>query len=212
MLDEKVLVVEKNIIMPEEKWFIGFLPSDSFGAYEKLIQQHKQFLPRFQVEEDDNYKQIIPYLIFEHDNRFFIMQRRETASEQRLKNKYSLGIGGHIRQEDMDSESLFAWAAREFDEEVHYSGSYTVQPLGFISNNMTLVERVHMGFVFLLQGDSSDISVKSELKSGGLATLEELDAVYDGMETWSQLVYVWLKAQRSQTLLENKGVCSCAQQ
>lgn len=210
MLDEKVLVVQSHVLMPPEKAFTGFLPCTSFDHYEKLIVQHKQFLPRFQVEDDDTFKQIIPYLIFEYNNCFFIMQRRETASEQRLKNKYSLGIGGHIRQEDMGTPSLYAWAEREFNEEVSYDGQCKVSLLGLISNTSTLVERVHMGFVFLLQGTSANISIKSELKSGRLASLDELNVLYENMETWSQQVFVWLKSQQMQLHTDVKGAETCA--
>jgi len=50
------------------------------------------------------------------------------------------------------------------------------------------VGKVHIGFVFLLEGNSPEISVKSELQSGQLARLEDLITSKDRMETWSQFV------------------------
>ena len=60
------------------------------------------------------YKQIIPYMIFEYADNYFLMERKSTASEQRLKSKLSLGIGGHIRQEDLDGGTIFDWASENF--------------------------------------------------------------------------------------------------
>ena len=47
---------------------------------------------------------------------------------------------------------------------------------------------MHIGFAFLLRGDSPEISVKSELKSGVLIPLSECLMQKDSMETWSQFV------------------------
>ena len=146
------------------------------------------------MEVDPAYKQIIPYLVFEHNNNYFLMQRRSTASETRLRNKLTLGIGGHIRQEDMEQEnSLFAWATREFHEEVDYAGKLTVTPLGILNDDSDDVGKVHIGFVFLLSGDSSNIAIKSELKSGVLVPLSECIAQYELMESWSQFVVDFLQ-------------------
>ena len=145
------------------------------------------------METNPLYKQIIPYLIFKHEDRYFLMQRKAKASEQRLKNKYTLGIGGHIRQEDMTSNDIFAWARREFDEEVSYSGSLTITPLGLLNDDSNEVGKVHIGLVLLVEGNSAEITVKSELEGGQLLTLEECEVHYDAMETWSQLIFDYLK-------------------
>ena len=70
------------------------------------------------METDPAYKQIIPYLVFTYENKYFLMQRQKKASETRLQSKYSLGIGGHIREEDMENCTLVDWAKREFEEEI----------------------------------------------------------------------------------------------
>ena len=190
-IDELILVVKREILMPEGGWY--GLKTIDFEHYATLIQEHKEFLPREHMETNPAYKQIIPYLIFEHNNRYFLMQRQEKASETRLQNKYTLGIGGHIRQEDMtDTTSLFEWARREFKEEVNYTGSLTITPLGMLNDDTNEVGKVHVGFVLLLHGDSDQISIKSELKSGKLVSLDECKTVSPHMETWSQLVLTYL--------------------
>ncbi len=188
---EKILVVKRAKIL-EEDAFSGFLPIANFAEYLGIINTHKEFLWRADMELDVNYKQIIPYLIFNFQDKFFLMQRKSTASESRLKNKYSLGIGGHIRQEDMQNNDIFDWAKREFSEEVYYKGNITIKPIGVINDDSDPVGQVHMGFVFLLTGDSDNIKVKSELKDGTLLTLEECEHFYSSMENWSQLAVSYL--------------------
>jgi predicted NUDIX family phosphoesterase len=188
--DERILVVKRSDILPTGGWH-GIQEVD-FEHYLNLIQKHMHFLWRSEMEQNPLYKQIIPYLIFTHNNRYFLMQRTAQASETRLQNKFSLGIGGHIRMEDMTSASIIDWAQREFHEEVAYSGHLTVSSLGIINDDSNPVGQVHLGFVLLLQGDSDDISIRSELKSGGLATMKECQKWYESMETWSQIVLDFL--------------------
>lgn len=188
---ERILVVKRDKILQEDA-FSGFLPVMNFENYLEIINKHKEFLWRSDMEVDTNYKQIIPYLIFNFQDKFFLMQRKSTASESRLKNKYSLGIGGHIRQEDMQSNDIFDWAKREFAEEVNYKGNISINPIGVINDDGSSVGQVHMGFVFLLTGDSDNIKVKSELKDGTLLTLKECEHFYSSMESWTQLVVSYL--------------------
>jgi predicted NUDIX family phosphoesterase len=185
--DEKILVVPRLVLLANDD-LNGFVSMTNFDLYEDIIRQSGQFLWRSEMEENPAYKQIIPYLIFKHQERYFLMHRRGDATEQRLKGKGTLGIGGHLREEDMQHGSIITWAQREFHEEVSYAGKLNIEPLGLINDDSNPVGRVHVGFVYLLEGDSPAISIKSELKDGSLKTLAELAEVAHGMETWSQLV------------------------
>lgn len=189
---ERILVVKQSDFFAQEPAWHGLKAVDC-DSYLQLIQEKKNFIPRNEAECDTNYKQIIPYLVFTHQGKYFLMQRAAGASEQRLANKYSLGIGGHLRQEDMDGKSLFDWAQREFEEEIDYTGSVAITPLGILNDDTNPVGRVHVGFVFLLTGDSDKINIKSELQKGALLSLEECNAHYHAMETWSQMVFNFLK-------------------
>lgn len=184
--DERILVVKRKELLPNGGWH-GVQEVD-FDQYLGTVEAKKQFLWRSEMENDLSYKQIIPYLVFNFQDRYFLMQRQSTASEKRLRNKYSLGIGGHIRQEDMTSSSIFDWARREFHEEVAYKGNLTIEPIGILNDDSNDVGKVHIGFVLLLKGDSDDIQVKSELKSGKLATLTECQEHQSNLESWSQEV------------------------
>jgi predicted NUDIX family phosphoesterase len=189
--DEHILVVKRDHLFNDIQAWHGFKEVD-FTHYIDIINKKKEFLPRSLMEVDPTYKQIIPYLIFTHDDKYFLMQRKPDASESRLRNKLTLGIGGHIREEDMQDDSLFSWALREFHEEVDYAGSITVQPLGILNDDSNDVGKVHIGFVLLLTGDVADIAVKSELKSGTLISFDECKSQQDSMESWSQFVFDFL--------------------
>lgn len=191
--DEKILVVKKNILFSYQA-INGLKPID-FNRYQKLIRRYKKFMWRSKVEQDPTYKQIIPYLIFTHDNKYFVMRRKSDASEVRLQNKYSLGIGGHIKKEDLKRTNIIEWAEREFKEEVNYRGKYKIEPVGILNDESNAVGQVHTGFVFLLHGNSSQISIRDEHKEGTLQTLNECLESYGQMENWSQIVIDYLRNQ-----------------
>ncbi len=190
--DESILVVKRSVLFSRGSW--QGLKQINIEDFSRLVYLEKEFHPRYLMETDVRYKQIIPYLIFTHNNSYFLMQRQSTAGEQRLKNKYSLGIGGHIRKEDLVSGDIMKWAQREFNEEVSYNGSYSISSLGLLNDDSSPVGEVHLGCVLLLTGNSSQISIKSELKSGQLLTLEECESFRPQMESWSQTVFDTLKA------------------
>ncbi|HBL98023.1 TPA: phosphoesterase [Candidatus Dependentiae bacterium] len=184
--DEQILVVPRADLFVAGEWQgLKKLPESEMA---RLIIEKKEFVPRSSAEQDPTYKQIIPYLVFRHQGRYFLMQRRSTASEKRLQGCYSLGIGGHIRAEDMTTDSISDWARREFYEEVAFGGAVTISLLGVLNDDSNEVGKVHVGFVYLLEGDSATISVKEELRSGELVDREGCQRVYAQMETWSQIV------------------------
>ncbi|MDR3646256.1 MAG: hypothetical protein P4L22_01805 [Candidatus Babeliales bacterium] len=190
--DELILVVKRESLFDSQEAFQGVQEID-FQSYSALIKSNQEFLPRSVMEQDFKYKQIIPYLVFTYNNKLFMMQRQAKASETRLANKYTLGIGGHIRQEDMSSDSIIDWAKREFYEEVDYKGNLDIQAIGVLNDDSNDVGKVHLGFIFLLKGDSGLIRVKEELKSGELLSFAECELYYEKMETWSQMVFDFLK-------------------
>ena len=180
-------------LFPQGAW--NGIRKVDFDHYTHIIEHKKEFHARAIMEQDQTYKQIIPYLVFTYNNKYFVMQRKDTSSEQRLKNKLTLGIGGHIRKEDMANSSLFDWARREFHEEVSYRGNLHIKQLGVINDDSNDVGKVHIGFAFLLQGEHSTIHIKSELKSGQLWSLDECLQNIDAFESWSAYIIQFLHDQ-----------------
>ncbi|MBN1549161.1 hypothetical protein JW872_00710 [Candidatus Babeliales bacterium] len=185
--DEMILVVKRDDLFPQGAWSgLQHVPFDEILA---TIKEKQLFMPRSHMETDPTYKQIIPYLLFEYDGRYFLMQRSPATKAQDLRYKYSLGIGGHIRQDDMKTSSILAWADREFKEEIEYNGTYKAEPIGILNDDSNPIGQVHVGLVFILKGDSPHIKVKDEHISGTLLPLEELKDFYPRMESWSRIVF-----------------------
>ncbi len=188
---EEVLVVPRSALFVHDEW--QGLRTQDFTKYLHIIHKNQEFIPRGRAEEDPTYKQIIPYMVFQYGDQYFLMQRKSKATEQRLKGKWTLGIGGHVRREDLGSMHIFDWARREFYEEIAYEGQLEVKPLGILNDDSNDVGRVHLGMVLLLRGDSSDIMVKEELEQGHLAPLTECVKYEDRLESWSALVLAHLR-------------------
>jgi predicted NUDIX family phosphoesterase len=189
---EHILVVPREVLIGPNGLH-GLIKRASFDHEVDLIHNHGEFLPRPAMEQDPNFKQIIPYLCFVHAGSLFVMQRKATASETRLQNKFSIGIGGHIRSTDIVGGDIAQWATREFEEEVDYKGTYTIQALGLINDDTNAVGQVHIGFAYVIRGDSAEISIKDEHATGILMTKAECLALYDSFETWSKLAFDALK-------------------
>ncbi|MFA5998625.1 MAG: hypothetical protein WC747_01230 [Candidatus Babeliales bacterium] len=191
-LDEDILVIRRSVLFENTPAWYG-INTQAFDTCMNSIQDHIAFIPRSHAETNPAYKQIIPYIIFTFDQKIFVMQRKATASEQRLASKYSLGIGGHVRHEDITDGDIFKWAQREFQEEVEYSGSQEMSKVGILNDDTSDVGKVHLGMVLLIKGNSELISIKDEHKSGMLLSLDECLALAPQMEAWSQICLEFIK-------------------
>ncbi len=191
---ERVLCVRREDVFPDGPWD-GFA-ADRLEPVQRVIRDRSFFMPRGQVEEDPSYQQIIPYSVFRHADRYLLTKRLKASSERRLRHLYSLGVGGHINPEDVVSgDPINEGMRREWEEEVVYAGSFEARPLGLIHEQSAPVGRVHLGVVFLLEGDTPEIAIRETDKlAGQLLTLDEMRIHYLEMESWSQLVYDRLRA------------------
>lgn len=193
-LSEQILVVPKKFLS-KHLCHKGISKIDE-NFLQNIIQQNALFISREKAEIDKEFKQIIPYLVFSFSKSIFLTRRKQSASEQRLAGKFSLGIGGHLRKNDLDGENLFTWAQREFYEEVNFSGTFDQQFLGLINDQTNSVGQVHTGLFWLVKLSNPEISVKSELAYGALATMSECLSIYGQLESWSQLVIGHLSANK----------------
>lgn len=192
--DEKILVLPQTVAV--SKPWTG-IKKDGILGFETLVKNYGQFMPRSLAENDPSWKQVIPYMVFRYQDKYFLMQRTSAGGEARLHNKYSLGIGGHINENDIDRNSVLEWGEREFEEEVEYIGEYSAQPLGLIYDPKDLVGRVHLGYLILLEGSSPDIFIReTEKLTGKFASLDEVLTHFDHLESWSQFVVSFLQEQK----------------
>lgn len=186
---EQVLVVRREDIFPDGAWH-GFV-TDDLDRYQKVIRDRHLFMPRADVEDDPSYQQIIPYVVFRHEDRYFLTHRLRASSEKRLRKLYSLGIGGHINPGDLRSgDPILDGLKREWEEEVVYDGHFDARLIGLLNDESAPVSKVHLGVVFLVDGDTPNIAIRETKKLGGeLLTLDEMRTFYLQMESWSQIVY-----------------------
>lgn len=188
--DEKILVVKSDILFKNGKW--QGLKKDNLDYYIDLINKNYEFKRRGDVEENDNFQQIIPYIVFNYQGKFFLYNYLKKAGEQRLKNDYIIGVGGHINKDDVKEgeDILNAGRDREWDEEVSFSGKLEKKLIGILNDDRRPVEAVHLGLVYLFTGDSPNISVKETDKiKGEMYSLKEVGKMVMGTEGWAPIIF-----------------------
>jgi predicted NUDIX family phosphoesterase len=192
---EQVLVVRREDMFPDGAWH-GFV-ADNLDRHQRVIRERHFFKPRAEVENDASFQQIIPYVVFRHSDRYLLTHRLRASSEKRLRKQYSLGVGGHINPGDLEGgDPILDGLKREWSEEVIYEGRFEARMLGLLNEDSSPVSKVHLGVVFLVDGDTPDIRIRETDKlAGELLTLEEMRMYYLAMESWSQIVYDRLVAQ-----------------
>jgi predicted NUDIX family phosphoesterase len=186
---EQVLVVRREDIFPDGAWH-GFV-SENLERHQKVIRERHTFKPRAEVENDPTFQQIIPYVVFRHGDRYLLTHRLRASSEKRLRKQYSLGVGGHINPGDLQGgDPILDGLKREWAEEVIYDGHFEAELLGLLNEESSPVSKVHLGVVFLVDGDTPNIRIRETDKlAGELLTLDEMRIHFLEMESWSQIVY-----------------------
>jgi predicted NUDIX family phosphoesterase len=189
VFDEHVLCVRREDVFPDGAWH-GFI-TEGLDRYQSVIREKSFFMPRAEVEEDAGYQQIIPYVVFRHADRYLLTRRLRASTEKRLRQQYSLGVGGHINPGDLEhGDPVMDGLRREFEEEVEYAGEVEATLLGLINDDSSPVSRVHLALAFLVEGSTPEIAIRETNKlAGELLTLEEMRIYYLEMESWSQIVY-----------------------
>lgn len=188
--DEKVLVI------PTERfraagYFHGLRRADS--AYRSAILDPAafSFRPRYEVETDPAFKQLIPYIVLKCGEQVFHYRRGSSGTEKRLEALRSIGIGGHISEADAagGSDPYFTGMMRELTEEVELGSGYREGCIGFINDDRTPVGRVHLGVVHVFElVEPLARSREHALAESGFAPLGELLRSAEQFETWSQFV------------------------
>jgi len=200
--DEQILVVRADILFGPPagggKW--QGLKTDNLDYYVDLIKKNVEFKRRGDMENDESFQQIIPYILFSFEHKFFAYKYLAGAGEQRLvNNNYQLGVGGHINKEDLPAQAcvgesinvLETGMMREWEEEVDFKGNIISKKLvGIINDESTSVEKVHLGLVYHFIGDSTDIKIKeTEKMEGVMIDLKDLSSDKISHSPWMKIVY-----------------------
>ncbi len=185
---EQVLVVPRASIMGLPGWR-GVL-SPGAEPYLEVIAAEGRFAPRTAMETDSAWKQVIPYLVLRDRGRYFLMRRTRAGADARLHERFSIGVGGHLNPGDRD---IAGGLAREWSEELATDFIPEFRLLGLLNDDETDVGSVHLGVVYVAEADGRSVAVRETDKlEGRFVPWAELDAAYDRMETWSQLILDFL--------------------
>jgi predicted NUDIX family phosphoesterase len=182
---EQVMVVERETLA---RFLVerGIVREHTDEMFDLIVELHF-FIDRPTAEVSPQYKQIIPYVVIRHGEKYFLLQRTQKQTESRLHHKLSLGIGGHINP---DTPDLLDGLQKELEEEVDVAGDYDLSFVGILNDDTTDVGRVHLGAVYLLDAHNGDVKVReTEKMTGRWADVDELRALYPDMESWSQIAF-----------------------
>lgn len=185
---EQVLVTDRKAL--EAKLGPAVFVTQGLEELKSYLLAHHFFLPRSQAEYDSTVRQIIPYVILRRQGNYFLLRRLKKQTEQRLHQKLSLGVGGHINPtEEASADPILAGLHRELAEEVDVPSVRSLTCVGLINETTGGVSDYHTGLVYLLETDGAVTVRETEKMTGSWVTPQALAEVYEDLETWSQLVY-----------------------
>lgn len=157
------------------------------------------YIPRDVAEEDESYKQLIPYVVVKyvapsHPNLYAAYSR--TGVERRLHDRMSLGLGGHLTPADgvdIDPQGVWWGAHRELREELDIRNSTIddVTNVGWLNDRSDAVGRVHLGIVYVVT--SATVAAARD-PAGEVRRLHYMTAEMarrlqpDSWENWSRLL------------------------
>ena len=190
--EEMVLVVRRALL---EK--IGIFHGLNFDVEKYLpallSRENNFFMQRSLAELDPNFKQIIPYVLLVHNGRVLHYVRGKKAGEQRLVAKGSVGIGGHMNNEDedlftFDMAAYLEGVRREVCEELNVQTKFENRIVALLNDDTTEVGKVHLGVVHVFDLETDNVQKReSMITNVGFLTREELQDRREAMETWSQI-------------------------
>ena len=208
--DEEILVFDKEAFdsiyadIPEEGVFtLGndiYAEQDLLEFLDSKWNQYGSVQRRGDMEEDKNYKQVIPSMIIKQDDKYFTYTRLEGGGESRLHGKSSITIGGHANhvEDYWNFEHLMAVnAKRELEEEVyildsnneeiddHLRLTKNMSVKGLIYNELSNVDAVHIGLLTMIEIPSDwNVKVKeTDVLEGKFRTVEEIKEL--DLENWT---------------------------
>jgi len=187
---------EERVLCFERKLF------EELGVFQGLSLEVEKYLPvltssrnltykiRSEAENDRRFKQLIPYVLVISDGRLLRYQRGKGGQETRLRGLWSVGIGGHISEEDhglfTKAFGYFEGMRREIREEVEVE-EISESAVAVINDDGTDVGYVHFGVVHVMQVANENVAGRRS----GIVSPEFIpiaDAVKDApsYESWSR--------------------------
>jgi predicted NUDIX family phosphoesterase len=154
------------------------------------IDAHGSFRRRGDAEDDPSWKQVIPYLALRDGDDVFLMRRSRAGGDERLHDRYTIGVGGHVNPED---GGVLGGLRREWAEEMAADFEPAFQPIGLLNDDDNAVGAVHLGLVFSADARGRPVEVRETDKlEGNFVPLADVGDVAELLETWSALLFEFL--------------------
>lgn len=165
----------------------------------ELISYYGFTAYRFDVEEDRNIRQIIPYVVIRCGDKVFRTTR--IKGDERLIGKQSIGVGGHVDASDVSlykTESIAAidtkatvesCVIREINEELNFDWSdVQIAYCGDFVDDTDDVSKVHLCLLYVIDIKEPNTTIKETDKLiGEFVDIEDAYKDIDKMETWSKI-------------------------
>ncbi|MGL6226583.1 MAG: phosphoesterase [Thermoguttaceae bacterium] len=194
--EESVLVIPRSLFV-KMGHFQGFCSQIDQYRDQLLSPEHVRFMKRSEAEQNPEFKQLIPYMIFSWTDQtgqvsLFRYVRGKGQGESRLHHKQSIGIGGHISLDDVqgakEGDYYKEGMNRELQEEVRLFSPYTEKCVGLINDDETEVGRVHLGIVHRFELVEPNMQPNEpDIIESGFQPVAELLSDLSRFETWSAI-------------------------
>jgi predicted NUDIX family phosphoesterase len=162
-----------------------------FAPLLEAIATRGEFRPRDDVEDDPSFKQVIPYLVLRDGDRVFLMKRTKAGADERLHERYSIGVGGHVNPDD---GGVAGGLVREWSEEIAADFTPDFVPVGLLNDDDNAVGAVHLGLVYAADAGGRPVAIRETHKlAGEFATFAAVAEVEEKLETWSALLFDFLR-------------------
>lgn len=188
--EERVLCFERKLL-------------EELGLFQGLSLEVEKYLPvvtssarltylnRSEAEQDKRYKQLIPYVLLLCNGKILRYRRGRGGQESRLHGLYSVGIGGHISEEDsgLFSQQLgyHDGMRRELMEEVAVDAVQEAA-VAVINDDSTEVGYVHFGAVHIMHlANEAVAGRRSGIVGPEFVALTEAAKNLENYESWSRL-------------------------
>jgi predicted NUDIX family phosphoesterase len=192
-MEEEMILVVRRALFDSLGAFQGFSAHVDRYLPSLLDRENNFFVARSSAETDPSLKQIIPYALIVADGQILRYRRGKSSGEQRLVAKYSIGIGGHMNDQDeglfaLDHQAYLAGVQREIDEEVQIAAPRSHRIVGLINDDSTEVGQVHLGVVHVVElGAPQATKRESAITQVEFLTPSQLQADRELLEGWSQI-------------------------
>jgi predicted NUDIX family phosphoesterase len=199
--DELVYVVPRADVPDAAAWH--GLRTDGLDAFVAALERSGRYEPRDRMERDPAFKQVIPYLVLRDGPRYFLMQRTAAGRDERLHNRYSIGVGGHLNPGD---GGVLGGLRREWAEELVADFEPEFRLVALLNDDTTDVGSVHLGAVFVADAEGRAVAIRETDKlSGSFVDVAAVAAVADRLETWSRLIFEFLAAEAVDAVANARG-------